>query len=407
MNNRLSICLLTVICCFFLTTCSRITNPNQVAKPVFSIPSGSHYFPMTVFVTCATEGAVIYYTLDGSTPDENSNSTIGQINLNSATTVKAIAIKEGMDKSRISIADYSLFVPTVVGSCNVQSSGRVIVSGNYAYVLSSTVGFQGLQIINISNPTNPSVVEICTQVAMSDGIINNDYAYLVIGNIGLKIFDISHPNVPSEVGTCDIPYASRIAISGNYAYISGYNPNNDKYNINVIDVSNPASPELLNTFEQEGDIITISAKGRYLYEILYDDVMPEFKVIDVDNPLNLQITGSTFVLYSSRIVLSENYAYLPTYADQGEHGMLQVIGISNPANPYSEFHINTPGYCTDVSQSDGDYIYVADGYPGNCDLPDNEWNQVISVAVSGNYAYVSAHSQDININDSFKIIEIK
>ena len=59
-------------------------------------------------MTCATDGASIYYTQDGTDPDESSLAYTGQfpLPLNVHYTLKAIAMKDGMENSEIAVFDY-------------------------------------------------------------------------------------------------------------------------------------------------------------------------------------------------------------------------------------------------------------------------------------------------------------
>lgn len=53
-------------------------------------------------ITCATEGADIYYTVDGTDPDESSYHFTSQVPLYpEPITIKAVAMKEGMANSDI------------------------------------------------------------------------------------------------------------------------------------------------------------------------------------------------------------------------------------------------------------------------------------------------------------------
>ena len=63
-----------------------------IAKPKFSVKAGSYASPVTVKLTDATRGAIIYYTTDGWTPTTASNRYLGPITISSSTTLQAIAI---------------------------------------------------------------------------------------------------------------------------------------------------------------------------------------------------------------------------------------------------------------------------------------------------------------------------
>jgi photosystem II stability/assembly factor-like uncharacterized protein len=65
-----------------------------VATPAFSPEAGSYDPGQAVTITCATGGATIYYTTDGSTPTENSTQYTAPVAMptGAATTLKAIAV---------------------------------------------------------------------------------------------------------------------------------------------------------------------------------------------------------------------------------------------------------------------------------------------------------------------------
>lgn len=84
----------------------------EVTKtPAFSLPEGEYENSVTIELTTETEGASIYYTLDKSTPTEQSTLYDGSITLEETTTVKAIAIKDGLANSEVAIATYTITHP--------------------------------------------------------------------------------------------------------------------------------------------------------------------------------------------------------------------------------------------------------------------------------------------------------
>ena len=71
--------------------------------------SGEFSGSKTITITCATKGADIYYTTDGTTPSAASTLYTGSFSITATTTVKAIAIKSGMNDSEIASATYTLY----------------------------------------------------------------------------------------------------------------------------------------------------------------------------------------------------------------------------------------------------------------------------------------------------------
>lgn len=61
-------------------------------------------YGVSLTLSTQTAGAVIHYTTDGSTPSVNSPSYVQPLTLEVNTTVKAIAIKEGIENSPVSVA---------------------------------------------------------------------------------------------------------------------------------------------------------------------------------------------------------------------------------------------------------------------------------------------------------------
>ncbi len=97
-----------------------ITPPvvEQVATPVFSPTPGEYdnggCGNFTVYIDCATEEATIYYTLDGTDPDENSNEYANYVDCiiseANTITIKAIAMKAGMLNSEVAEGVYTFTV---------------------------------------------------------------------------------------------------------------------------------------------------------------------------------------------------------------------------------------------------------------------------------------------------------
>lgn len=95
-----------------------------LASPVISPATGSYSGAQTASITDATAGTTIYYTLDGSTPDNTKTLYSGSFLVSTTTTVKAIAIlsgvSSGQNTSVITITGTNNNLTTTINHVKVQ-----------------------------------------------------------------------------------------------------------------------------------------------------------------------------------------------------------------------------------------------------------------------------------------------
>lgn len=78
-----------------------------VATPTFNPAEGTYYEPQSVSISCATDGATICYTTDGTEPTENSSQYSVPLTISETTTLKAKAFKSGYTASTVATATYT------------------------------------------------------------------------------------------------------------------------------------------------------------------------------------------------------------------------------------------------------------------------------------------------------------
>jgi hypothetical protein len=135
------------------------------------------------------------------------------------------------------------------GTNALDHADSVAVSGNYAYVTASYSN--RLTVIDISNPTSPTIVASLTDPSIKfpvDVAVSGTHAYVAdqigVGSVGFTVVDISNPLSPRVVGTLNNPYlagAYRVRLHGNFAYVSASSANA----VAMIDISDPTSPRLV------------------------------------------------------------------------------------------------------------------------------------------------------------------
>lgn len=96
-----------------ITVTLKEADSNQVATPTFSLTSGTYEGTQSLTMDCATEGATIYYTVNG----EEALAYTGAIELTAGEyAFVAWAEKDGMTKSSEVTANYKIVAPLVANS---------------------------------------------------------------------------------------------------------------------------------------------------------------------------------------------------------------------------------------------------------------------------------------------------
>lgn len=174
-----------------------------VATPTFSVPAGNYSEVQNVEILCATEGATIRYTLDGTNPTEESAEYTAALIITEPTTVKAKAYKQDCIASGIAEAFYNVnTTPTItvdtetlsfenvnetktvnVSSFNLTEDITVAVSENFTVDAETitmntdatlTVTFVGNAVTNgtltlTSGETEVTVALVATPLVASEG----------------------------------------------------------------------------------------------------------------------------------------------------------------------------------------------------------------------------------------------
>ena len=240
--------------------------------------------------------------------------------------------------------------------------------GNLAYL----AAYAGLQIIDVSDPSTPSLLgSYDASGILHDIHVVGNYAY-VVGGAGLQVVDISNPNAPEGVGWYEWVGDSSVYVVDNYVYVA----DGDLW---VLDVSDPAALREVGFYDSER-AYDVFVAGGYIY--LADGV---------SGLLILRFTGGEGATYSisgrvtdsndpvpnpiSGVTISAGNNHTTTTNNDGSY-ILNGLPIATYRLMASrDGYSFTPAERTvDVSQQDitgQDFIGVADGGPPTpfLDLP--------------------------------------
>jgi sugar lactone lactonase YvrE len=132
------------------------------ATPSFSIPSGTLATAQTtIYLTDATSGAVLYYTVDGSTPTSGSTLyTSAGISVAASETIKAIAVVSGYNNSAVATAAYTINIPSnpTAATPTFSPAGGTYTSAQTVYLSDTTSGAVLYYTTNGSTPTSGSTL---------------------------------------------------------------------------------------------------------------------------------------------------------------------------------------------------------------------------------------------------------
>jgi len=147
--------------------CAPESTSPKVSTPTYTILPGNVYSTQNVGIETSTSGAQIYYTTDGSTPTASSTLYTTPISVSSTTTIKAIAIKSGMEASSVASATYTF--PTEVAN----------IAALRALTLPAFAKLTGEAVLTLKSATrNAKYIQDATAAILIDdpnGVITTSY----------------------------------------------------------------------------------------------------------------------------------------------------------------------------------------------------------------------------------------
>lgn len=131
---------------------------QTVAAPVFNPAAGNYTSAQSVTITCATSGAEIRYTTDGTEPSASSALYSSAITVSSTTTLKAKAFKSGMNNSATTTAVYTIGNSQTVATPVFSPAGGSYTSAQTVTITCATSGAEIRYTTDGTEPTASSAL---------------------------------------------------------------------------------------------------------------------------------------------------------------------------------------------------------------------------------------------------------
>ena len=189
------------------------TYTYEVADPVFSVAAGTIIAPQDVTITTETDGATIYYTTDGTTPDESKTEYTGAIHVDATMTIKAIAVKDGFTNSAVKTAAYTFFAinakninsgyfEKVTDASTLEDGDCILIVNEEAGMAMSTTqntNNRGINSITLTDETTYAPEAGVQKLILKKVTENeNDYFYFYTGTGFLYAASSSSNNLKTE-----------------------------------------------------------------------------------------------------------------------------------------------------------------------------------------------------------------
>jgi len=248
---------------------------------------------------------------------------------------------------------------------------QIAIPGDVAYL---AAGGEGLQLIDLADPAAPQLIEtVETSTWALDVQDDLLFASVTRGNYpnhtpSLQIFGLAEPRSPVELGSCDLdrPFGM-VAVAGSTAVGAvniGYT-SMPETRISIIDVSDPASPEIVGVRTLHGSPTAVEVAGHHVYLTISHWQDPDqhgLHIMDISDPAHpVDIATILTPGDAIEVALAGNLAYVSDTKDG-----VSVYDITNPAAPVEVRRFATPGDARAIAMGDQPSLVavIADGAGG-------------------------------------------
>lgn len=307
------------------------------------------------------------------------------------------------------------FVAELTDATNLLAASACAVDRAANVLWVCATGGSRVSAVDISNPASMSVLgslNDATYLAAPAAIALAGSTAWVLEGSGTHLTAVSTANPASPTRTGFVETAAgftggaALAVDAKndlaycMVYVSGgFNP----VRIIAVDISNPASPAILDTLALVGNTdipggMCLSPDGQTLFTTHRN--AGYLSVIDVSDPANLSLT-QTYTGFSN-IVGGKSMTYLPGDILLVSSATSDSLKTFNVANTASITLIDTESGATYLDNAGG---HAVDPYNGNAFVVSQNGDEITSYAIdgSGNFTFLDNYASATQLNDAYAV----
>ena len=230
--------------------------------------------------------------------------------------------------------------PSLVGSLNfgtsMSKSVAITSDGAYALAVSSFGGLHHnrVSLMNITDPSTPTLTSVVT-VGINPQCVaitpDGDYAVISNFNLTLSFINITDRNSPEIIATLDLmpslPAGVAITPDGFYAYVV-----TTDYKMFVIDITNRNIPVIVNTTEFSNVPLNIAITSDGQYAVVTNSTSNSISIVNIEDPTDPIVTSTLDVgerPYAVAIDPYRNYAYVTNNLSEN----IYIVDFTDPYLP--------------------------------------------------------------------------
>ncbi len=375
--------------------------PDQCYAPTFSPSAGTFNTAQSVTLSCATDGATIYYSLDGTTP---TSEYTGAIDITSTTTITAVAKKDGFSDSQEASATYTLKCATP----SISPDGGTSNTGSQEVTLNcETEGATIYYSIDGSDPATEYTAPFTVTESASVKAIARKAGW-TDSELASATFTINHPRTVTfhAVGTLSIAPETTITEATYGAKITLPSATPSSYCVAegwtfagwATSDGTTVAPTLLAGALYDcatTDLYAVYKNGDNKYHLVTtlptgDDIPGKYMIVYTSGKLALEastVSGKAYQLYGASIDNITDDAFADTEISNETYRAKSIWDVTFESNHWIFKNANTNKYLYGYVSSKYHNISIRDSKPTGFD-----------VSLSNGYAVISSvDAEDVNV----------